>query len=323
MPEEDRAWPALSSEYGDGMDERATKGNLTERIDAWPSWAAVTILAAAGLTLVTADHAFPSVGMGPLYIPLIALAGWRLGLRASCAVAVLASFLNIFPMHVHELGLDPGVAVARGVIRFSAYAFTIAVIFALRRAYDRERIRATHDPLTGALNRTAFDREIEALLDSHKTGADAIALAMIEVDDFKRINDTHGHAAGDHVLRVLTASATRALGGMGQLYRLGGDEFAVVLPLPSISTARHAVERVHRTLSVDLGRSFPSATISMGALVFQPDLSLDRTVLLHEADRHIYLGKLAGKGCVRIATRRPVDALGVHLPADGSAFQPA
>jgi diguanylate cyclase (GGDEF)-like protein len=305
------------------MERRATKADFTDRVDAWPTGATVAILAVAGLTLVAADHAFPSVGMGPLYIPLIALAGWRLGLPASCAVAVLASFLNIFPHYVPEIGLDPTAAVSRGIIRFSAYAFTIAVILALRRAYDRERVRATHDPLTGALNRTAFDREIETLLGSHEAGADAIALAMIDVDDFKRINDTHGHAAGDHVLRVLTASATRALGGTGHVYRLGGDEFAVVLPLMSILEAHHAIERVHRTLSVDLGRSLPSATISMGALVFRPEPSLDRAVLLHEADRHMYLGKLAGEGCVRIATRQPVGLLGVQLTANGSAFQSA
>lgn len=305
------------------MDERVKRSSLAEHIDAWSPWTTATILAVAGLVLVAADRTFPNVGMGPLFIPLIALTGWRLGLRASCAFTVVASLLNIFPMHVHELGLDPGVAVARGIIRFSAYAFTIVVIHALRRAYDRERVRATHDPLTGALNRTAFDREIEALLGSHAAGADAIVLAFIDVDDFKRINDTHGHAAGDHVLRVLTASATRALGDTGHLYRLGGDEFAVVLPLASISKAHHAVQRVHRALSVDLERSLPLATISMGALIFRPEPSLDRAVLLHEADRHMYLGKLAGKGCVRIAMLHPIGTLGVHPPADGSAFQTA
>ena len=130
---------------------------------------------------------------------------------------------------MHELGLDPNVAVARGIIRLSAYVFTVAVIHALRRAYDRERVRATHDALTGALNRSAFERELETLLDGRKPGDRAVALAMIDVDDFKRINDAHGHSAGDHVLRELTTAATSALNGRGWLYRCGGDEFAAVI----------------------------------------------------------------------------------------------
>lgn len=305
------------------MDERVAKADLAERIDAWPAWAAVAILAVASLTLVAADHAFPSVGMGPLYIPLIALAGWRLGLRASCAVAVLASFLNIFPHYVPEIGLDPATAIARGIIRFSAYAFTIAGILALRRSYDRERIRATHDPLTGALNRAAFDRKIEALLDGHAAGTDVVGLAMLDVDDFKRINDIHGHAAGDHVLRTLTNCATQALDGRGHLYRLGGDEFAIVMPLASISADHRPIEQVHRVLAASLGRSLHPATVSMGALIFRPEPSLDRAALMHEADRHMYLSKLAGKGQVRIATLKPTSTSAFHAPADALLYRKA
>ena len=299
------------------MNERVTTSSVADRLDAWSASTTWTVLAAAGLALITADRAFPTVGMGPLFIPLIALTGWRLGLRASCFVTVVACLLNIFPHHVHELGLAPNVAVARGIIRLSAYVFTVAVIHALRRAYDRERVRATHDALTAALNRAAFERELETRLNAHEAGDRAVAMAMIDVDDFKRINDAHGHSAGDHVLRELTAAATSALDGRGWLYRIGGDEFAAVMPVASIAAGRLAIEHLHQNLSAILAQSLYPVTVSMGALIFQPDPSLDRATLMHEADIHMYAGKAAGKGQVRVATLRPTGIAASHqIPTD-------
>jgi diguanylate cyclase (GGDEF)-like protein len=137
------------------------------------------------------------------------------------------------------------------------------------------------------------------------------------VDDFKRINDAHGHGAGDHVLRGLTASATSALHGRGHLYRIGGDEFAALMPVTSIAAGRSAIEHLHGELSATLEESLYPTTVSMGGLIFQPNPSLDRAALMHEADSHMYAGKAAGKGRVRIATLRPArtDASSVSVNA--------
>ncbi|SFM48508.1 GGDEF domain-containing protein [Methylobacterium pseudosasicola] len=305
------------------MSELVQTSNLADRLDAWSAWTTWTVLAAGGLALISADRIFPAVGMGPLFIPLIALAGWRLGLRASCFVTIIACFLNIFPHHVHEVGLNPDVAVARGIIRFSAYGFTLAVIHALRRTYDRERVRATHDALTNALNRAAFDRELETLLDAREPGDRAVALAMIDVDDFKRINDTHGHGVGDHVLRELTAAATSALHGRGRLFRLAGDEFAALIPIASTAAGRPTIERFHQELSAALGQSRYPTTVSMGGLVFQPSSLLDRAALMHEADGHMYAGKAAGKGRVRIAAPWPVAIANTDPVPTGAELVPA
>lgn len=297
------------------MHERITAGSFTDRLDTWSSWATATVLTTGMLALVTADRAFPAVGMGPMYIPLIALAGWRLGLRASCLVAAVASLLNIFPHHVHELGLDPTVAAARGVMRFGVYAFIVALVHALRRAYDRECVRASRDGLTGALNRATFERQAKAMLSGHKAAGSALALALIDVDDFKRINDAHGHGAGDHVLRALTAAATSALDGRSILARLGGDEFAVLMPIASITEGEGAVERLHRDLSAVLAWSVHPITVSTGAVLFHPSSSFDWAALMHEADQHMYAVKTSGKARVRVAT--------VLRSAGASASNPA
>ncbi|GAA5439370.1 hypothetical protein Dcae01_00870 [Deinococcus caeni] len=88
-------------------------------------------------------------------------------------------------------------------------------------AGERERRR---DPLTGLLNRRAFDE------DGRASGPDRWALAVLDIDHFKRVNDTHGHTAGDRVLRGVADAIMDVLAGRGQVYRWGGEEFVVLLP---------------------------------------------------------------------------------------------
>ena len=92
-----------------------------------------------------------------------------------------------------------------------------------RRYADGERQRR-RDPLTGLLNRRAFDE------DSRASGPDRWALAVLDIDHFKRVNDTHGHTAGDRVLRGVADVILDVLAGRGQAYRWGGEEFVVLLP---------------------------------------------------------------------------------------------
>ena len=94
-----------------------------------------------------------------------------------------------------------------------------------RRYADGERQRR-RDPLTGLLNRRAFDE------DSRASGPSSRALAVLDIDHFKRVNDTHGHTAGDRVLRGVADVILDVLAGRGQVYRWGGEEFAVLLPGP-------------------------------------------------------------------------------------------
>ena len=84
--------------------------NIIDRLDAWSRRATWHTLAVSCLALVAFDHVFPEVGTGPLYIPLIALAGWRLGSREAWSVALAAAALNILPLH----GLDGGLSPPRG-----------------------------------------------------------------------------------------------------------------------------------------------------------------------------------------------------------------
>lgn len=257
------------------------------------------VLAVATCGLIGIDRAFPQVGMGPAYIPLIALAGWRLGLAPACAVALGAAFLNIFPHHVTE-AVSPGVALARGILRLGTYVFVVALIASLRRSYDRERAAARRDYLTGAFARAAFDERAVALSSSTVPGRDALAIVLIDVDSFKSINDRHGHAAGDDTLRTLVRSAATALGKDDCLGRLGGDEFAAILCAATVGEARRRIETFHRVLSDGLARADVPVTASIGARIFRPSVHADVAAAMRDADRAMYEAKASGPGALRI-----------------------
>src|SRR5262249_48070758 len=119
---------------------------------------------------------------------------------------------------------------------------------------DELEIRATVDPLTDCLNRAATLALVEATLLAG--GPDGTALLFVDLDDFKQVNDVHGHAVGDRVLEVCARRMRSALRGRDRLGRIGGDEFLVVCrdvadPAMALEIAQRLVETVGADVSVD------------------------------------------------------------------------
>jgi diguanylate cyclase (GGDEF)-like protein len=267
-----------------------------DRFSTGSTW---IVICGATSVLIGIDRAFPEVGMGPAYIPLIALAAWRLGLVPACAVAGIATFLNIY-LHGADGVVSPAVALARGALRFSTYAFIVASMCALRRLYDRERTAARRDYLTGALARVAFDERAAVLSTAVLQGSGALALVLIDVDGFKGINDRHGHAAGDDTLQALVRTAAVALRPGDCLGRIGGDEFAAALHAATSDEAQQTVSTFHRVLSHGLSHAAVPATVSMGACILVPGADANAETAMREADRSMYEAKAAGPGGVRV-----------------------
>ena len=154
---------------------------------------------------------------------------------------------------------------------------------------ERTEELATRDPLTGLLNRRAFSQKLnEALEKCHTTGR-SLTYVLIDVDDFKRINDTHGHAQGDAVLQHLAQTLVRSSRADDVVGRYAGDEFVVLLP--NIDPGEIARVLVGR-LSADL--RMQGLRCSLGAAIFPKD-AIDAEGLLSAADRALYATKAAGK----------------------------
>jgi diguanylate cyclase (GGDEF)-like protein len=189
------------------------------------------------------------------------------------------------------------------------------------RLYEQERAnaialahRAFHDPLTDLANRTLLIERLGEALSMPIPGR-TVAVLWLDLDDFKRVNDSLGHAAGDELLREVSARLRSVLRPADLAARLGGDEFAVVLDdVRSEEDAVHAGERVLLALSspITIGDRTVSVRASIGVAVANAhEWTTDE--LLRNADVAMYIAKSQGKACVRAFEESMHDALVARL----------
>jgi diguanylate cyclase (GGDEF)-like protein len=165
------------------------------------------------------------------------------------------------------------------------------------------REQAMRDPLTGLLNRRALhERHAQEL---HLGPRRPLVLALLDVDHFKRINDNHGHALGDTVLRDFAAALRSGLRASDALFRVGGEEFALLLPETTVATALERVESLRELVaSWRLGGSSENVTFSAG-LAESQDSRSSLESLLAAADKALYRAKQSGRD--RIEAARTAD----------------
>lgn len=171
-----------------------------------------------------------------------------------------------------------------------------------RRAKLEQELRrhATTDPLTGAANRRHFMELGEKELMRSRRYQRPLSVMLIDLDNFKRINDTLGHAAGDAVLRRLAGVLKNSLRASDVIGRLGGDEFAVLVPELDEAEAVQMAERVRGAMAIPAVGYDQPVTISVGVAGLGPE---DRSVedALHRADRALYRSKEQGRNQVACA----------------------
>jgi diguanylate cyclase (GGDEF)-like protein len=171
-----------------------------------------------------------------------------------------------------------------------ADAATIAIENARTRAVLRELGR--RDELTGLLNRRGFNELLAAALADDARGP--VGLVLVDLDDFKSVNDQHGHLCGDDVLAAVAGVLRDAVGGSGEVCRLGGDEFAVILAPASLVEAKIVAEHIRSALAgnvVNLDSGDVRQEASIGISTTDGVAGADAETLLREADRAMYEAK--------------------------------
>ncbi len=180
----------------------------------------------------------------------------------------------------------------------------------LRRKRYADRLRdtvqasiemAVVDTLTGLHNRRYFNTSFGALVEQADRKAKALSLMILDIDHFKQVNDTHGHDAGDQVLRTFAARLRRVVRASDVICRLGGEEFAILMPETDLETAHHVAERVRRVMEKELFAYAPErpmipVTVSIG--LAERINESDPDVLMRRADNALYRSKGAGRNRV-------------------------
>ncbi len=176
---------------------------------------------------------------------------------------------------------------------------TKSEIEALRETLEAVRVEALTDPLTGVSNRKHFEETLVHAIEHAVQQRSPLSLIVLDIDFFKRFNDTYGHLTGDQVLRLVGVTMRETVGSRATLARFGGEEFAVVLPDTPLEAARIAAENLRQSIAGrelvkrSTGESLGKVTVSAGvATLREGDTAVS---LLERADQCMYKAKRLGR----------------------------
>ena len=171
----------------------------------------------------------------------------------------------------------------------------------VREAREALEKRALYDALTGLANRALLMERISAALASHETRETTVALIFLDIDDFKQVNDSLGHNAGDHMLSIIAQRIQSAVRRHDTVARIGGDEFVVLLEgIESLENAEALASIIVHAVQVPLSISEHEVVpaVSAGLVLAEPGTSAED--LLHDADTAMYAAKRSGHAVLRI-----------------------
>jgi len=235
----------------------------------------------------------PDVKLGLLYLVPVLLVTWYEGIWVGAVFTLVAMALRM----AVELEQQPDVSVPISLLNQLSFAVVAAVAMVayrrLRRSQEELARLATQDQLTTVLNARAFSDRLTQELERNRRYPRPLALLYLDLDDFKVINDSHGHQTGDAVLRLVADAMRSSVRQADVVGRLGGDEFAVLMPETDAQLADAAAKRLAAGLR-NVFKGTPSVTASIGVVsCTATDANTDD--LLRRADQAMYDAKKMGK----------------------------
>lgn len=178
----------------------------------------------------------------------------------------------------------------------------------LQKDLEIARKEAMTDPLTGLSNRKAFDHEVENMVRAvQQDGEEVFVLLMIDIDHFKRFNDTYGHQLGDQILKLVARTLQDGIKGRDIAVRYGGEEFAIILPETKLFGGLKVAEQLRMdvggkdVINRMTGERLTRVTLSAGVAEFDPDESIESVI--SRADAALYAAKENGRNQVAAASR--------------------
>jgi len=237
----------------------------------------------------------------------IGLACQRMGLKSDWLLSVYNEIVSAI---VQSMNLLKQATAARTELFLLSLMKRIVLDLSIECYDSYFKYLADHDPLTGLFNRRRFEEELERVLAYSRQYGKTGALLFIDLDDFKRVNDTYGHTIGDQVLAFVAQSLRENLRKSDVIGRLGGDEFAVIIQDVNAEQARRVAEKLMGSLDglqMAAGEGKVSISVSVGIALY-PQHGLTKRELLDRADGAMYAAKRGGKGrCALFADEKTTD----------------
>jgi diguanylate cyclase (GGDEF)-like protein len=276
----------------------------SRRPERWvaASWAVSPLMIAISVAL-TGDLHSPAIGWFAL--PVVTLAsrfevrGIAVGIAYTATLLILAT-----------VPFDPAGAASDPVPLIHTFALIMAVALlggAIVQSDRDHRREAVLDPLTGLFNRSALSQRFTELRAAEGNTDQRIGLLLGDLDHFKAVNDEHGHAVGDAVLKDVAYVMRKHLRALDVVYRVGGEEFVAVLPGADLASTEEAAERLRRAIS-EAHPGGLQVSISFGAVAAAGPACHDFDRLYRRADVALYEAKQGGRNNVRVAALVPAPA---------------
>ena len=183
------------------------------------------------------------------------------------------------------------------IVVMSAFAYAFSVVTNQQR---EQLIRlATKDPLTGAGNRRALEVKLNEVVSSYRRNKQPASLIILDLDHFKAVNDAHGHATGDQILRSVTEIVNLRIRVTDSIYRIGGEEFVIVIEGQDVNGASHLAEQLRMIVEANELVPEQAVTISLGVAQLRDQESGNDW--LHRADEALYQAKRDGRNNTSVA----------------------
>ncbi len=224
-------------------------------------------------------------------------------IAGAAMVFVIASWLTRALTVIEDLNRASGTSFIDQLCIYSSILMSMVVTYALilltnQRIHQRLRNQASIDPLTGALNRRAFFEASKPLLGAVRRDTVNLAVGVVDIDHFKKINDNYGHGVGDQVLMQFSNLAPKVLREGDLFARYGGEEFVILLQNSSMEQATQAVDRLRKAWNnrdVNVGEERLSVTFSAGISHASGPAPVTLDELLKAADHALYQAKESGR----------------------------
>ncbi len=300
---------------------------LLDRLEGWPRWRVLALCSVILLGFGYIDYVTGwEISLSVFYLLPIGLASWYVGRWAGGVFAAAGAALSILGDILAGIGFShPLIPAWNWLVRLAGFMVIVVVLDELRRVLRTATGLARSDPLTGLPNARAFNEHAARIAAASARYGRPVALAFLDVDGLKAINDSVGHAAGDVLLCLAADTMSSVLRASDVAARVGGDEFIVLLPETDLTEASAAVAKLQAAFSGLAEHAGFTARLSADIV------ACDRTPatiqpLIARADQLMYAAKRGGTGLLAetyvappVRPRRRSAPAGGSLPSGPSA----